>query len=103
MTREERNEFNYIKKTIRSFPLTYGTLLSIRLDRGVEYKKALDGLYTELGFHPAAIASDCRRFDGKERLIYIFGRTWTDDEGVERSWEELYTPEEKAAFEKALS
>ena len=32
MTREERNEFNYIRKTVRSFPLTYGTLLSIRLD-----------------------------------------------------------------------
>lgn len=103
MTREERNEFNYIRKTVRSFPLTYGTLLSIRLDRGAEYKKALDGLYTELGFHPTTITSDCRRFDGKERLIYIFGRTWTDDEGAERSWEDIYTAEEKAAFEKALS
>lgn len=103
MTREERNEFNYIRKTIRSFPLTYGTLLSIRLDRSIEYKKALDALYTGLGFHPAEIISDCRRFDGKERLIYIFGRTWTDDEGETRSWEEIYTAEEKAAFEEALS
>ena len=103
MKREERNEFNYIRRTIRKYPLTYGTLLSIRLDRSAEYKKALDGLYAELGFHPATITSDCRRFDGKERLIYIFGRTWIDDESVTRSWEEIYTAEEKAAFKKALS
>ena len=44
MTREERNEFNYIRKTVRSFPPTYGTLLSIILDRGAEYNNALDGL-----------------------------------------------------------
>lgn len=107
MKRDERNEFNYIKRTLRDhmehgLELKHGTLLSIRIDAGAEYKKALHEYYTELGFHPANIITDNRLFDGKERIIYIYGLTYELD-GEERPWTELYTAAEKAAFEKALA
>ena len=61
-----------------------------------------NGLGTSLNFHPASIRRDPRMYDEKERIIYIFGRTWTDNEGRERPWTELYTPEERACFTAAL-
>ena len=59
-------------------------------------------VYTSLNFHPASIRRDPRMYDDKERIIYIFGRTWTDNEGRERPWTELYTPDECASFAAAL-
>ena len=46
MKREERNEFNYIKRYEKQFDLGYGTTLTIRTDGGSEYKHALHDLYT---------------------------------------------------------
>ena len=102
MTRAERNEYNYIKRSLKEFDLGYGTTLTIRTDAGHEYKQALNDLYTSLNFHPAAVKVDEHWFDDKERIIYIFSRTWNDNNGNERSWTELYTVEEKARFEAAL-
>ena len=55
MKREERNEFNYIKRYEKQFDLGYGTTLTIRTDGGSEYKHALHDLYTGWGFHPASV------------------------------------------------
>ena len=102
MTREEYNEFRYIRSSLKKFTLGHGTTITIRTDAGADYKHRLDALYTSLYFHPASIRRDPRMYDEKERIIYIFGRTWTDNEGRERPWTELYTPEEHASFTAAL-
>ncbi len=102
MKRAERNEYNFIKRFEKQFDLTYGTTLTIRTDGSPEYKHALDALYTGWGFHPASVRIDTRMYDDKERVIYIFGRTWTDNDGNTRSWTELYTREEREIFQRAL-
>jgi hypothetical protein len=102
MKRDERNEFNYIKRNVKGYPLSYGTTLTIRTDASSEYKHALDELYTGLNFHPAAIKVDSHLYDDKERIIYIYSRTW-EDNGISHSWTELYTTEELASFEMALN
>lgn len=72
MTRAERNEFNYIRHSLRTIGRNpYGAQLTIRTDAGREYKQILHALYTSLGFHPASVGIDTRRFDGKERIVYI--------------------------------
>ena len=103
MKREERSEYTYIKNNLKRgfYGADYGTLLTIRTDASTEYKQVLDSLYTEYGFHPGAIRVDAHYFDDKERIIYLFGRTW-DCNGEERSWEELYSNEERANFAAAL-
>ena len=102
MKREERNEFNYIKRSLKGFTLGYGTTLTIRTDASPEYKHALDELYNSLNFHPASVRVDSRMYDEKERIIYIYSRTF-DLNGEEHPWTELYTAEEKARFEAALN
>lgn len=103
MTKTERNEYNHIKRSLRGFELSYRTLLTIRTDASGEYKQALHRHYTGLGFHPAEIRTDSRMFDGKERVVYIYGLTWEDCKGIEHSWAELYTKEEKIRFANALN
>ena len=98
MTRAERNEFNYIKHSLKNLGENpYGAQLTIRTDAGHEYKQALHEFYTSLGFHPAAITTDARRFDDKERIVYIYGIDKDDCH-----WTALYTEEEKASFTAAL-
>ena len=102
MKREERNEFNYIRRYEKELGLlTYGTTLTIRTDGSSEFKKALHDLYTGWGFHPASVRIDRHMFDEKERIIYIFGLTF-DLHGEEHPWTELYTPEERERFARAL-
>jgi hypothetical protein len=101
MKREERNEFNYIKRNLKGYPLSYGTTLTIRTDASTEYKQALNELYTSLNFHPADVKVDSHLYDEKERIIYIYSRTW-EDNGSSRPWTELYTQEERTHFEAAL-
>ena len=103
MTREEYNEFRYIRSSLKKFTLGHGTTVTVRTDAGADYKHRLDDLYTSLNFHPASIRRDPRMYDDKERIIYIFGRTWTDNEGRERPWTELYTPKERTSFAAALN
>ena len=101
MKREERNEFNYIKRSLKGFTLGYGTTLTIRTDASPEYKQALHEHYTSLGFHPASVRVDTHWYDDKERIIYIYGLTY-DLHGEEHPWTELYTAEERDRFSKAL-
>ena len=101
MKREERNEFNYIKRSLRGFTLGHGTTLTIRTDASPEYKQALHEYYTGLGFHPASVRVDTRWYDDKKRIIYIYGLTF-DLHGEEHPWTELYSAEEKARFAAAL-
>ena len=103
MKRAERSEYTYIKNSLKDRSLGCGTILTIRTNAGSEYKQALHSLYTGLGFHPATVRVDTRRFDENERIHYIFGCTWQDDNGSEHSWEELYTTEEKNRFAAALN
>jgi len=101
MKREERNEFNYIKRSLKGFTLGHGTTLTIRTDASPEYKQALHEHYTSLGFHPASVRVDTHWYDDKERIIYIYGLTY-DLHGEQHPWTELYTAEEKDRFSKAL-
>lgn len=101
MTRSERSEYCSIRRTIKQFaPPRYGTQLAIRMDASPEFKRALHDLYTPLGFHPASVRTDPRWFDDHERIIYIYGLTWSDGSGRSRC--ELYTPDELARFASAL-
>ena len=93
MKREERNEYNYIRR--------YEKTLTIRTDGSAEYKHALHDLYTSWGFHPAGLRVDSQMYDDKERIIYIYGLTY-DLHGEERPWTELYTAEERARYAAAL-
>ena len=102
MTREEYNEYRYIRKSLRGHDIGLGCQLTIRTDASHQYKQALNDFYTSLGFHPASIRVDTHYFDDKERLVYIYGRTW-DCNGETRSWEDLYSAEEKAGFNAALN
>ena len=101
MKRNERNEFNYIKRSLKGFTLGHGTTLTIRTDASPEYKQALHEHYTSLGFHPASVRVDTHWYDDKERIIYIYGLTF-DLHGEEHPWTELYTAEERDRFSKAL-
>ena len=101
MKRTERNEFNYIKRSLKGFTLGHGTTLTIRTDASPEYKQALHEHYTSLGFHPASVRVDTHWYDDKERIIYIYGLTY-DLHGEEHPWTELYTAEERDRFSKAL-
>ena len=101
MKRSERNEFNYIRRSLKGFTLGYGTTLTIRTDGSHEYKQALHEHYTSLGLHPASVRVDSRMYDEKERIIYIYGLTY-DLHGEERPWTDLYTREEKERFAAAL-
>ena len=101
MTRYEYNEFRYVRKTMRQFTVSYGTICTIPTDAGAEYKHRLHDLYTSYGMHPASICTDSRLFDGRERIHYIFGLTY-DLNGEQRPWTDLYTKEEKARFAAAL-
>ncbi len=103
MKRAERSEYTYIKNSLKKFNWGAGTILTIRTNAGTEYKEALHQLYTERGFHPAGITTDDRRFDGQERILYIYGLTWKDNEGRDHSWAELYTKEEKERFNAKLA
>ena len=107
MKRAERTEYTSIKRNLADFAkrsgLGHGTTLTIRTNAGTEYKKALHDLYTGYGFHPANIRIDRQFFDENERIIYIYGLTWKDNDGNDRSWTELYTRNEKDAFEAALN
>ena len=102
MTRAERSEYTYIKNSLKGHDLGPGCQLTIRTDASHEYKQALGSLYESLNFHPASVRVDTHYFDDKERVIFIFGRTW-EMNGETRSWEELYTAEEKARFAAALN
>ena len=84
MKREEYNELRSIKSSLKKLTLGHGTTLTIRTDASPEYQHKLDEFYTGLNFHPASVRVDRRMYDDKERIIYIFSRTWTDNEGRER-------------------
>lgn len=97
MNRTERNEYNYIRRTVKDIirsASVRGVTLTIRTDGSAEYKQALDALYTAAGFHPCSICIDSRMFDDNERIHYISN---TDAE-----WREAYTAGERAAFRAAL-
>ena len=102
MKREERNEFNYIRRYEKQFDLSYGTTLTIRTDGSAEFKQALHELYTGWAFHPASVRVDNRMYDDWERVIYIYGLTF-DLNGEAHPWTELYTEEERARFAAALN
>lgn len=101
MKREERNEYNYIRRYEKQFELSYGTTLTIRTDGSAEYKHALHDLYTSWGFHPCSVRVDRTMYDDKERIIYIYGLTY-DLHSEARPWTELYTDEERARYAAAL-
>ena len=101
MTRQEYNEFRYIRSYEKKFDLGPGMTLTIRTDASAEYKHRLDALYRSWGFHPASVRVDSRMFDEKERVIYIHGLTF-DLRGEQHPWSELYTNEERARFAAAL-
>ena len=104
MTRAEYNEFRYIRSTAHKYGMpTYGCQYTIPTDASPDYKARLHELYVGWNMHPASVRVDTHYFDDRERIVYIYGRTWQDNEGRERSWEELYTTEEKERFTRALS
>ena len=92
MTRNERSEYNYIKRSLKTLSLGNSTVLTIEAEGGAEYKQALHSLYEGIGFHPCAVKTDPRRFDNKERILYI-----------KADGEALLTDEEREAIQKALA
>lgn len=103
MTRQEYNEYRSIRASAKKYGLpTYGCQYTIRTNASEEYKVKLHKLYSEWGLHPASVRVDTHYFDDQERIIYIYGRTWKDDEGREYPWTSLYTYEERERFDRAL-
>ena len=102
MKRAEYNEFLSIRSTLKKLELGYGSVLTIRTDASTELKHKLDAFYTSLGFHPASVRVDNHFFDEKERIHYIYGQTWEDNDGNKHPWTELFTPQERMHFAAAL-
>lgn len=107
MTRTEYNELRAIKAQLNRWiksgtDLSYGTQLTIRTNASEEFKVKLHSFYSQLNFHPAAVRVDTKWFDDQERIVYIYGREWADNEGEIHSWTELYTYDERARFAAAL-
>lgn len=108
MTREEYNEYRYIKSYEKKFSLDKGTLLTIRVNASSDYKHKLDELYASWNFHPASVTLGDgfghKYDDGIERIHYIYGRNdvYHDYYGKPYTWQKLYTQEELERFEKAL-
>lgn len=105
MTRQEYNDFRYIRSYPKHWKLGYGTTLTIPTDASPDYKHRLDELYTSWNFHPASVRVDSHMLDDRERIIYIYGRdeVFTDYYGRQYTWEALYSKEEKARFAAALN
>ena len=72
MKRSERDEYNYIKRTLKARHFGAGANLSVERAGGIEYKQAVNSLYESLGFRPCAVKTDPHRFDDQERIIYIW-------------------------------
>ncbi len=103
MTREEYNLFRRIRADARRFGMpTYGCQYTIPTDGSPDFKQRLHALYESWGLHPASVRVDRHWFDDRERIIYIYGRTWEDRDGSLQSWERLYSEEERARFSAAL-
>jgi len=103
MTREEYNEFRTIRANIRKWGVpTFGAQYTIRTGASVDFKLRVHRLYSENNLHPASVRVDTRYFDDKERIVYIAGRVWVDDDGKERLWSELYSEDERRRFDAAL-
>ena len=103
MTRAEYNEFRYIRSTCHKYGMpTYGCQYTIPTDASPDYKARLDELYRSWNMHPASVRVDTHWFDDRERIVYIYGQTWQDSEGRDRSWTELYSAEERERFAAAL-
>jgi hypothetical protein len=105
MTRQEYNDFRYIKSTAKKYGQPgHGCQYTIPTDASPDYKARLHELYTSWNLHPAAVRVDRHYFDDRERIIYIFGRDekYIDTFGNVFTWEALYTTEEKARFAAAL-
>lgn len=105
MTREEYNEFRYIRSNLRKYGTGNGTTCTIRTSASSDYKHRLDALYAEYNMHPASIRTDPAMYDSNERIIYIYGRneTFTDYYGRKYTALDLYTAEEKKRFADALN
>ena len=102
MTRQEYNDYRYIRSyKTKGFSLTYGTQLTIPVDASKDYKAKLHDLYMSWGFHPASVRIDRQFFDDKMRIIYIFGQSY-ELHGEQKSWETLYTEDEKFRFRAYL-
>jgi len=102
MTRQERSELSYIKRSIKELAPGAGCTLTIRTNAGGAFKQTLHELYTSLGFHPASVRTDTRWYDENERIIYIHGLSF-ELNGEQHPWTELYTAGEKALFEAKLA
>ena len=103
MTRAEYNEYRYIKSSAKKYGLPpFGSMYTIAVSASPDYKMRLHNLYESWDLHPASVRVDTHYFDDKERIIYIKGRIWKDDNGKDHSWAELYTSEEKQRFDAKL-
>lgn len=103
MTRAEYNEYRYIKSTVKKFGYpSYGCTCTIPTNASADYKRRLDALYTSWNMHPGGIRVDPHMYDNRERIIYIYGRTW-EMNGDTHDWSELYTKEELIRFVDALN
>ena len=101
MTRAERNEYNYIKRSLKNLGANpYGAQLTIRTDAFFFNDTATTEIYTNLGFHPASVRVDTHWFDDQERIVYIYGIYCGEENQVH--WSQLYTKEEKDRFAAAL-
>ena len=101
MTRQEYNEFRYIRSYEKKYDLGPGTTLTMGQDASADCNDRMDAIYRSWGFHPASVRVNSRMFDEKERVIYIHGLTF-DLHGEPHPWTELYTQEEHARFAAAL-
>lgn len=102
MTRKEYNDYRYIRSyQTKGWKLSYGTTLTIPTDASRDYKAKLHDLYMSWGFHPAAVRIDRQFYDDQMRIIYIYGLSY-DLHGEKKSWETLYTEDEKFRFRAYL-
>lgn len=75
MTRNERNDFNQMKKNLKNAE-SNGTIRNItcglNLNTSAQYRIETDSLLQSFGFEPVAVRENDRRFDFNTVLVYIY-------------------------------
>lgn len=90
MKRNERYEYNYIKKIISNEERT----VTMLVEGSKEYKHELYELLKTNWYHPIGITeNDSRFYDGQRRLVFIKTLYGNRDD-----WKSVYCKEEKQLF-----
>ncbi len=99
MTREQRNEFNFYRRTVRDLAKDGSTtaLISIPVSHCRELKQQVNDMLTAIGYWPCKVGiPSIAAMDTEPRIVYI----WY---GSEEAWQYATFQREREAICEALN